>query len=249
MEHRLFFLRTAESFFRRFSQGGLNRGMASQFNQTQNSAAICSSTFAMAPRKRKEVFAAPARVDSPTLPTPTMVQDSAAATTSSAEVIEPPAKRARQVGDVGSVRSTTINHASHADQYACEQNVPLRTFQFDYSASGPAGQQASLERQGWNGSGRERVALHCPHDDCRALIMVFVAASSTLAPTYQQRLCGHRQTDVRTSSACADISLPPTVRAPPSGQGTAASAKLNRASSVRIDALISEVPRCTCRRL
>ena len=166
--------------------------MASQFNQAQNSTAICSSTFAMAPRKRKEVFAAPARVDSPALPTPTMVQDSAAATTSSAEVIEPPAKRARQVGDVGSVRSTTINHASHADQYACEQNVPLRTFQFDYSASGPAGQQASLERQGWNGSGRERVALHCPHDDCRAFIVVFVAASSTLAPTYQQRLCGHQ---------------------------------------------------------
>jgi hypothetical protein len=90
-------------------------------------------------------------------------------------------------------RTASSSHLACAGQFACEQAVPLRTFRFDPTASGPAGQQASLERQGWTGATRERVALVCPFDDCRGFVMEFVAASVALgAATYQKRLCQHQ---------------------------------------------------------
>ena len=64
--------------------------------------------------------------------------------------LAPPAKRAR---------AALIKHTAHADQYFCLQTLPLRSFRFDFAASGPAGQQASLERQGWNGETRECVRV------------------------------------------------------------------------------------------
>ncbi len=90
-------------------------------------------------------------------------------------------------------RTASSSHLACAGLFACEQAVPLRTFLFDPTASGPAGQQASLERQGWVGTTRERVALVCPFDDCRGFVMEFVAASAALgAATYQKRLCEHQ---------------------------------------------------------
>lgn len=72
-------------------------------------------------------------------------------------------------------RHRPCSHRAHADLFACEQATPMRSFRFDPTATGPAGQQASLERQGWAGATRERVALVCPNDDCGGLVMEFVA--------------------------------------------------------------------------
>ena len=90
-------------------------------------------------------------------------------------------------------RHRPCSHRAHADLFACEQATPMRSFRFDPTATGPAGQQASLERQGWAGTTRERVALVCPHDDCGGLVMEFVAG----ATTYQKRLCEHQFTGNR----------------------------------------------------
>lgn len=90
-------------------------------------------------------------------------------------------------------RTASSSHLTCAGAFPCEQAVPLRTFRFDPTASGPAGQQASLERQGWVGTSREIVALLCAFEDCSAFIMLFVAASAALgAETYQRRLCAHQ---------------------------------------------------------
>ena len=85
--------------------------------------------------------------------------------------------------------ATSTDHAAHADEFACEQNFPMRMYKFDIG-EGPAGQQASLERQGWNGKSREIVGLVCPFHDCGHVIMKFVAASSALARVYKNRLSG-----------------------------------------------------------
>jgi hypothetical protein len=97
-------------------------------------------------------------------------------------------------------RHRPCSHRAHADLFACEQTTPMRSFRFDPTATGPAGQQASLERQGWAGTTRERVALVCPNDDCGGLVMEFVAASAALAgaTTYQKRLCEHQFAGNRT---------------------------------------------------
>ncbi len=97
-------------------------------------------------------------------------------------------------------RAASIKHATHDDQYVCEHAVPLRCFRFDFTALSPAGQQASLNRQGWNGDTREWLGLLCPYDNCRGFIMDYVAASAALAPTYQQRLCCHQ---LAVNRACA----------------------------------------------
>jgi len=92
------------------------------------------------------------------------------------------------------VRAASSSHqGACAAAFPCERAVPLRMFRFDPTASGPAGQQASLERQGWTGTTREVVALVCDFDDCGAFVMEFVAASAALgAATYQKRLCEHQ---------------------------------------------------------
>ena len=102
-----------------------------------------------------------------------------------APLVLPAAKRSRT--------GASSSHLACAGPFVCEQAVPLRTFRFDPTASGPAGQQASLERQGWVGMTRERLAPVCPFDDCGGFVMEFVAASVALgAATYQERLCKHQ---------------------------------------------------------